>query len=121
MGQGMIVTDPCGRFVRIASGKVLESLFEQGRTAAEQHELHVRREHFHQSPEQNVAAFLVHQTADAAEQRPVRRLGQTHRELKRKFLGVFAAKVAERKRIVQERIAGRFPFRVIHPVQDADQ
>ena len=116
----MIVTDSDAHFVRAASRQGLEGLFQDWRTAAELDELHVGGEHFIQGAEQNVAAFLIDQTADIAEQGNVQRLWKAHLLLERLFFCLLARQTVDRKGVFQTRIILRVPLAVIRAVENAD-
>src|SRR2546425_1873220 len=116
----MIVTDAHGDFVRVTTREILKCLFQHRRTAAQQYELHVRRKHFLQGAEQEIAALLVHQPADVAEKWSLWRRRQSEFPLQRQFDGFLSPKIAHGEWVRQKRVFLGSPFRVIHAVQDSD-
>ena len=97
MRQRMIVTDAHGGLFWITMGKILKCLFQRRRTAAQQSELHGRRKHFRERAEQEIAALLVHQSADVSEQRNLGRRRQSEFPLQRQFGSFLAPKIPDVK------------------------
>src|SRR5262245_55482440 len=99
MGQAVIVADGYRDFLRKTSGKAPVRAFVLRRTAPEQNELHVRREHFFQCTELNINPLLVRQTADVAEERFPRCLRQSEFTLERKLASLFPRSVLQGIRV----------------------
>src|SRR5262245_52849650 len=105
MRERMIVSDSHCDFARITSRKVLKCLLQRRRTAAQQYKLKVRRKHFGKGSEQKIAAFLVHQPADVAEQGNFPGRKQSKFPLQRQFDRFLAPKIAGGESLRQKRIS----------------